>query len=119
MAQFFVNVAKSFGYAGRGVVVASRGRNFRIMIAVALVVVTLGAILDVSRTSWGILLICIGGVLGAEGMNTAIEKLADQIETRYHSAIGDIKDVAAGAVLVGSVLAAIVGLIVFWPYVTG
>jgi len=118
MAQFFVNVTKSFGYAGRGIAIASRGRNFRIMVAAALGVVALGAILDVSRTSWAILVICIGGVLCAEAVNTAIEKLADQIETRYESAIGDIKDVAAGAVLLGSVLAAIVGLIVFWPYVT-
>ncbi len=110
--------AKSFRYALRGITLASRGRNFRIMLAFALGVGALAAVLDVSGTSWAILLVCIGGVLAGEAMNTAIEMLCDQIESRYDRAIGDVKDVAAGAVLLASVLAALVGVIVFWPYVT-
>jgi diacylglycerol kinase (ATP) len=118
MASFFARVTKSFGFAGRGLVLGCRGRNFRIMLVAGVIVIALGVILDVSRTSWAILLVCIAIVLGAEAMNTAIEKLADQVEQRFDHAIGDVKDVAAGAVLLVAVLAAVVGLIVFWPYVT-
>jgi len=117
--QFLVKVARSFRWAGRGLTLASRGRNFRIMLGCALGVVALGSVLNVSGPSWAILLVCIAGVLGGEIMNTAIERIADRIESRWDQGIGDIKDLAAGAVLLGAALAAIVGLIVFWPYVTG
>ena len=118
MVKFFVRVAKSVGCALRGLALSSTGRNFRIMLAAGFAVVVLGVILDVSGTSWAILMLCIGGVLGAETMNTAIEKLADQVERRYDRDIGDVKDLAAGAVLLVSTLAAIVGVIVFWPSLT-
>jgi len=117
--QFFVKVARSFRCAWRGLTLAARGRNFRIMLVVALAVIALGVIVGVSGTSWAILLVCIAGVLAGEAMNTAIERLADQIEQRYDQSIGDIKDLAAGAVLLGSGIAALVGVVVFWPYVIG
>jgi diacylglycerol kinase (ATP) len=119
MARFFVDVAKSFRFAGRGIVLAGRGRNFRVMLAVALVVAVAAIALDVSRTSWAILLVCIAGVLAGETVNTAIEVAADRIESEHDPNIRDVKDLAAGAVLLGAGLAALIGVIVFWPYVLG
>ena len=69
-----------------------------------------------SRLHWTILALCIGTVLTAETMNSAIERLMDRIEPRYDQPVRDIKDLAAGAVLLISGVAAIVGAIVLWPY---
>jgi diacylglycerol kinase len=109
----------SFGHALRGIAVASRGRNFRVMFTVAVAVVALAAAYAVSGRDWAILVLCIGAVLCAEAINTAVERMADAIRPDPHPMIRDVKDVAAGAVLLLSVAAAIAGVVVFWPYVTG
>ena len=116
--SFFAHLTTSFRCATRGVGLASRQRNLRIMLPVAILVVALAAVFDVSGTSWAILVICIGAVLGAETINTSIEALAGRVETAYNADIRDTKDIAAGAVLLVSTAAAVTGIIVLWPYAT-
>lgn len=113
------NLAKSFRCAGRGVWLASQARNLRIMVGVFLGVVALAAAYDVSATRWAVLLLSAGMVLAGEILNTSIETLADYIQREYNEDIRTIKDLAAGAVLLASVVAGAVGVIVFWPYVIG
>ena len=64
---------------------------------------------------WTIQLLAIGLVMGIEGANTAIEKLADYVQPEYDEKIGLIKDISAGAVMIVSILASIVGLIIYVP----
>ena len=66
-------------------------------------------------TEWILQLLSIGLVLSIEGLNTAVEKVADFIHPEYHEKIGDIKDVAAGAVTFAALIAAIIGLIIYIP----
>jgi diacylglycerol kinase (ATP) len=54
--------------------------------------------------------LAVGLVLVAEMANTAIETLADHLHPGQHPEIGVVKDVAAGAVLVASLVAVVVGL---------
>ena len=49
------------------------------------------------------------------GLNTAIEKLCDFISPEYHQLIGKVKDLAAAAVLIMSIVSVIVGIIIFLP----
>lgn len=63
-------------------------------------------------------LLVIGLVLTAEGLNTAIEKACDEISLEYRERIKTAKDVAAGAVLLSSITAAIIGVQTFLPYVS-
>ena len=107
----------SFGHALRGIAVAARGRNFRVMLAAAVAVVALAAVYDVSGRDWAILLLCVGVVLASEAVNSAIERLADVVRPEPHPAIRDVKDVAAAAVLLLSCAAAAIGVLVFWPSV--
>jgi diacylglycerol kinase len=106
-----------FAFAARGFRLAVRQPNLRIMLVIAGVVVVLAAVLDVSTGSWAILLLCIGTVVGAELLNSALETLADRVEPEDDPAIRDTKDIAAAAVLVVSVIAAVTGVVVLWPYV--
>ena len=61
-------------------------------------------------------MLCFGIVLAAEGFNTAIERLVDLVSPGFHPIAGDVKDVAAGAVLICAIVSAIVGAIIFIPY---
>ena len=115
--RFVGNLANSFRCAGRGLRLAGRGRNLRIMAGVFLAVVVLATAFDVSEARWAVLLICGSVVLTAEMLNTSIEVLSDHVQREYDEDIRTVKDLAAGAVLLAAALAGAVGVIVFWPYV--
>jgi diacylglycerol kinase (ATP) len=65
-----------------------------------------------------LVVLCIGMVVAAELVNTAIESVVDLVSPERHPLAAQAKDVAAAAVLVCAVAAAIVGLIIFIPYLT-
>ncbi|MGJ7033308.1 diacylglycerol kinase [Niabella hirudinis] len=64
---------------------------------------------------WLIIIICIVGVMGLELVNTAIEKVCDQVHAEKHPGIKYIKDVSAAAVLVVAAGAFVTGLVIFLP----
>ena len=111
---------KSFGYAFKGIASLIKKEHNAWIHCTAIVVVTLaGFYFDITPTEWCIVVICFSLVLAAEGFNTAIERLVDLVSPDYHPIAGDVKDVAAGAVLICAIAAAIVGMIVFIPYIFG
>lgn len=59
---------------------------------------------------------CMAMVLGLEAVNTAIERTLDTLHPERDERIRNVKDIAAGAVLTASILAVVVGLLVFIPY---
>lgn len=67
---------------------------------------------------WIVICLCIGLVLSAEAVNSAIEALADRVSPAYDEAIKRTKDLAAGAVLLLAIASAVVGLIIFLPKLT-
>ena len=107
---------KSFVYAWEGVVFFLKSEhNAQIHLAATVVVLVLSVTLGVSKWEAIAVVFSIAFVWVAEMINTAIEKTADFISPEKHSQIKRIKDVAAGAVLVASIAAALVGCIVFIP----
>lgn len=108
---------KSFGYAFKGIASLLKKEHNAWIHCLAIVVVTsLGFYFHITPTEWCIVLLCFGMVLAAEGFNTAIERLVDLISPERHPVAGDVKDVAAGAVLICAIAAAIIGCIIFLPY---
>lgn len=106
----------SFGHALRGLRVFVSQPNARIHCGAALVVVALGWWLQVTAMEWVALVLAIALVMGAEALNTALEYVVDLASPEWHTLARDAKDVAAAAVLVCSIGAAVVGVLVFWPY---
>jgi diacylglycerol kinase (ATP) len=92
-------------------------RHARFHLAATLTVAASAAILHVDRDGVLWLVLAVALVWTAEAFNAAIERLADRITTEHDPAIGLVKDLAAGAVLVTAVAAAVIGALVFAPYV--
>ncbi len=82
-------------------------------LAVALIVA--GFYFNISQTEWMFQTLAIGLVLSIEGLNTAVEKVADFIHPEFHERIGFIKDIAAGAVFFAAMTAIAIGLIIYIP----
>ncbi|RXG15743.1 diacylglycerol kinase (ATP) [Leeuwenhoekiella aestuarii] len=113
--NFVVNRIKAFKYAFKGAWLLRKEASIQVQLGCALVVTILGFAADLSTTEWCIQLLAIGLVLATEGLNTAIERIADFIHPEYHEKIGIIKDVSAGAVTFAAVIAAIIGFIIYIP----
>lgn len=107
----------SFVYAFKGIGSLLKKEHNAWMHCTAIGVVTIAGIyFDITSTEWCIVLLCFGMVLAAEGFNTAIERLVNLVSPDFHPVAGDVKDVAAGAVLICAIAAAIIGIIIFFPY---
>ncbi len=109
----------SFGYAWTGIrSFVSKEPNARIHCSAIVLVTIAGFFFGITRTEWVIIILCFGLVLAAEGINTAIERLVNLVSPEWHPLAGDVKDIAAGAVLICAAAAAIIGCIIFVPYLT-
>ena len=114
--SFLANRIKSVGFALKGMLLLLKTEaSIKIQFVIALCVTAAGFYFNISPTEWLIQLIAIGLVMGIEGVNTAIEKLADYVQPEHHEKIGFIKDISAGAVMIVSILASIVGFIIYLP----
>lgn len=108
---------KSFGYAFAGIKVMLREEhNARIHVIAAAVAVAMGVLFGITPGQWMAVVIVIAMVLAAEAVNSAIERTADFVKTERDDRKRDIKDLAAGAVLLCAIGAAVVGGIIFLPY---
>ena len=109
---------KSQGYARQGLrLIFKNERNFRIDLAVAVVVIAVGFFFRISYQDWIALSLVISMVLVSESINSAIEALCDTVSTDYKVNIKYAKDVSAGAVLVSALVSVVTGLIIFIPYI--
>lgn len=113
MMKVCKNHSVGFKYAFAGIIwLLKKERNMRIHCYVAFIVIVSGCFIGFSLYEWIAVLFCIGAVLSAEAFNTAIEKLADYVCDEHNPMIGIVKDVAAGAVLIISILTVVIGLII-------
>jgi diacylglycerol kinase (ATP) len=74
-----------------------------------------GFYFNITSTEWLFQIFAIGLVMSIEGLNTAVEKVADFIHPEYHKRIGFIKDIAAGAVFFAALTAILIGSIIYIP----
>lgn len=109
---------KSFrdAFNGLGILIRSE-RNFQIHLVAFTIAIGAGFFFDISKSEFVIILLVSALVFALEGINTAIEKLCDEVTEERKESIRKIKDVAAGAVLIASILAATIGIIIFLPYI--
>ena len=106
----------SVGYALRGLKVAyAEESNFQIQIVLAVLALLFGAYFNLSVIEWLFILCSTGLVLTAELINTALEELCDMLKVTHDPHVAKIKDIAAGAVLVASSTALLIGLVIFLP----
>ncbi|MBK9984662.1 MAG: diacylglycerol kinase family protein [Saprospiraceae bacterium] len=111
-------VFSSLGHAFRGMIdLLSTERNAQIEFVMALFFIGLGLWLKLSSVEWCFVFACIGAVIGAEGLNTAIERLCDFHTKELHEDIRFVKDVAAGSVLIIGIMVVCIGLVIYGPKV--
>ncbi|WP_452229105.1 MULTISPECIES: diacylglycerol kinase family protein [unclassified Lacinutrix] len=114
--SFLVNRLKSVKYAFKGAFLLITTENsIKVQFCIGIIMTFLGFYYEISSSEWIIQILCISLILALEGVNTAIEEIADFIHPEHHTKIGLIKDLAAGAVFIFAIAAAIIGCIIYFP----
>ncbi|WP_299557224.1 diacylglycerol kinase family protein [Seonamhaeicola sp.] len=114
--SFLVNRLKSVGYAFKGALYLIKTEaSIKIQVVIAILVTIAGFFFNISATEWVLQCLAIALVMSVEGINTAIEAVADFIHPEHHNKIGIIKDISAGAVFIAAFFAVIIGLIIYLP----
>jgi diacylglycerol kinase (ATP) len=107
-------VLDSFNFAFEGIIhVLRTQRNMRIHFAIAVAVLVLALVVNVTEFELIALLLSITFVLIAEMLNTGIEAAIDIATTSFDPMAKLAKDIGAGAVLIATANALIVGYLVF------
>ena len=107
----------SFHYAFKGLFkTIKEEQNLQIQIFFLLIVIILGFLFNITKIEWCVLLIVSSLVILMEITNSATERVTDVLKPRINSYVKEIKDIMAAAVMISSILAVVVGIIIFWPY---
>ena len=113
-SQGFKNTFKN---ARKGMRLAIRSeRNIRVHLATALFVMLLGVFLELDSVKICILLLTVAMVVSMEMINSAIEFSLDAVfHNRYSKLVGMAKDISAGAVMFVTIIAVVIGCLIFLP----
>ena len=113
---FLTGRLKSVGFAVKGAIkLITTEHSVMVQSSIGVIMIIAGFYFHISHEEWMIQTLAVGLVLGIEGLNTAVEKVADFIHPDYHERIGFIKDIAAGAVFFAAMTAIAVGCIIYLP----
>ena len=93
-------------------------RNFKIHLIALVINIVLLIVLKVNSTDCALILGVCFLVLITEALNTCIEKICDFIQPEKDNRIKIIKDLGAGAVLLASICAIIIGSLVYYNYIS-
>jgi diacylglycerol kinase (ATP) len=114
--SFVINRIKSVGYAFKGALLLLKTEaSIQVQFGIGILVTIAGFYFNISTTEWVLQVFAIGIIMSIEGLNTAVEKIADFVHPEHHKKIGIIKDVSAGAVFISAITAIIIGCIIYIP----
>jgi undecaprenol kinase len=109
---------KSLKHACDGIMYAlAHEKNFRIEIIVSFFVLIFILVFKVKNWEAIVLIVMMMWVLISELTNTVLERVVDILKPRIHPYAHLIKDLMAAVVLISAMVAVIVGIIIFYPYV--
>lgn len=110
---------KSLNFALNGLKLSFQlGDNFKIQLSLLLLSISLGLWFKIAPEEWMWIIVSSSAVLSLEALNTAIEELCNRITKEEDEHIARIKDLSAGAVLIASIGALIIGIIIFSKHIS-
>lgn len=107
---------KSVTFAVKGAVkLITTEHSIMVQFTIGILMTIAGFYFNITKIEWLFQTFAIGFVMSIEGLNTAVEKIADFIHPSYHERIGFIKDIAAGAVFFAALTAVVIGILIYAP----
>ena len=116
MASKIKKFIKRFGYALDGLKSAVSEQVFAIFCIIGLIVFITMFLFRVPLYEKIILILTVTFIMTLELINSRIERILDIFQPNHDPKVKVIKDISAAAVLLACLGAAIIGILIFWPY---
>jgi diacylglycerol kinase (ATP) len=114
--NFITNRINGAKYAIKGAFILLKTESsIQAQFSIAILLTCAGFYFNISTTEWMFQILAIGIVMSIEGLNTAVEEIADFIHPDFNHKIGLIKDIAAGAVFIAALAGLILGMVIYVP----
>ena len=111
MKSFLKKYIHKFQYAFAGLFDGiAKDASIRLQVVLGLGVIVVRLFLPLNVIEWSILLLLIGIIIALEFINSSLETIVDMVSPHYSEGAKKAKDYAAAAVLVMSMIAALIGL---------
>jgi diacylglycerol kinase len=111
---------KSFKYAISGLIkIFKEEQNLKIQFFLGLIALFFSYYFGIDKIELLLIIFSIGLVLLMETLNSAVERIADVLKPRINNYIKEIKDIAAAAVMIASIISLTIGVMIFYPYIVG
>ncbi len=115
--MFFKQLNQSIGHALDGIVnLIKQERNAKIHLVATALVIYVGFNMEFTAQEWIWISLAVACVWVAELINTSIERLTNLVSPEHHPLAKQVKDYAAGAVLVMSLWAIVVFCLIAFPH---
>ena len=113
----FGRFLKSFKYSIDGLVYAYKyEQSMMIHCFATICVIAVNIIFHVAAWEWLLTLVCIGMVLSAELINTAMEAVVDLVTLEQHPLAKIAKDCTSAATFILAMMALIIGVVIYVPH---
>ena len=113
----FNQLTKSIGHAVDGIIhLIKTERNAKIHLAATLLVIYVGLKFDFVSQEWIWISLAVACVWVAELINSGMERLTNLVSPEHHPLAKQVKDYAAGAVLIMSIWAVFVFCLIALPH---
>ncbi len=110
---------RSLKHAVRGLIeIFHTEQSFRIQVLASVIIFVLMFVFSLETWQRILLVLLCSAVLILEIINSILERVADAVQPRLSPMVKDVKDMMAGAVLLSSLCAAVVGIAIFYAPVT-
>lgn len=106
-----------FQHALDGLKAALKDHSVRLQMYLGLAAVLIGFLLHLEQGEWLAVAVCIGTVISTEIINTCLERLCDLYTEKKDERVRLIKDMSAGAVLLASCMAAVIGMMILFSHI--
>ena len=104
-------------YALRGLKrIFKEEQSFRVQLVTGLVIIVMACYFPLANWERVALVMMVSLVLILEVINSMFEKMIDVLKPRVHHYVETIKDMMAGAVLLASLAAIVVGILILLPH---
>ena len=109
-----IKQVRSFFCAFRGLWLALKQPHMRFHLVACGYVLYFSRFYNFSKAEYSALFLVTAMVMSSECINTALEQLSDRVTTKREESIRNVKDIAAGAVLICAIAAIALAVLLFW-----
>lgn len=118
MKSLIAKLIDKFKYAFQGLFDGlKKDSSIQLQWLIAMIVILVSCFFPLNKMEWIMIILICFIIIALEYFNSALEALVDLASPAYHPLAKQCKDYAAAGVLVAAILAIVIAIFIYYPYI--